>query len=133
MNTHPERIATNSRAEAIADGSLVDVTDTSECKECGIKYPIALTRAVYEDCVLWTKEDKKPSQDEKGRLWDILYMFALQAKRAVNSSSSSFSFEVYVVPRKGRGIRARPVELRAICEPGDTLEHVITISKSNGS
>ena len=33
------------RAQALADGVLVDVTTTAQ--EAGIKYPVALTRAVW--------------------------------------------------------------------------------------
>jgi hypothetical protein len=59
-----------SRAEAIADGVLVDIS--SVAREAGIRYPIALTRTVWEQYV------KVPSgvagQDEPGRLWDIVWM-----------------------------------------------------------
>ena len=35
------------RAQAIADGSLVDVSDTA--REAGLRLPTALTRAVWND------------------------------------------------------------------------------------
>jgi hypothetical protein len=38
-----------SRAEAIADGLLIDVSATA--REAGIRYPVALTQAVWERCV----------------------------------------------------------------------------------
>jgi len=118
-------IILTSRTQAIADGVFVDVTNTPEYKECNIRYPVALTRAVYESCVRWTEADTKSPQDEAARLWDLLYMFALQEKR---NGQTSFSFELYVVPRKGRGVRSRRVQLQAIRGPGDTSDPVYTIS-----
>jgi hypothetical protein len=57
------------RAQALADGVLVDVSPVA--REAGIRYPTALTRAVWENYV------KVPPgvtcQDESGRLWDIVW------------------------------------------------------------
>jgi hypothetical protein len=39
-----------SRADAIRDGELVDVSATA--REARIRYPVALTRAVWERCVV---------------------------------------------------------------------------------
>ncbi|MEU9837100.1 DUF6573 family protein [Streptosporangium sp. NPDC048047] len=47
-----EIIAAYSRADALADGSLVDVSDASP-----FRWPTALTRAAWEDCVAWTEAD----------------------------------------------------------------------------
>ncbi|MEW6586644.1 MAG: DUF6573 family protein, partial [Nitrospirota bacterium] len=44
-----EVIDTYSRAEAIADGVLVDVTDTA--REAGILFPVAVTRSVLEEYI----------------------------------------------------------------------------------
>ena len=70
------------RAQAIADGVLVDVTETA--KEAGFAYPVALTRAVWSECVEWTAEDarRKPRfhQDATGRLWDVLFVGAFRLK-----------------------------------------------------
>ncbi|MCX6698305.1 MAG: hypothetical protein NTV68_00020, partial [Methanomicrobiales archaeon] len=41
------------RAQAIEDGVLIDVTVTA--KEIGIKYPVALTTAVYDEYVVVPK------------------------------------------------------------------------------
>ncbi len=40
-----------SRAQAIEDGNLVDVSESSEYKELRFRFPIALTSAVLERCV----------------------------------------------------------------------------------
>lgn len=57
------------RAQAIEDGVLVDVTETA--KEAGIRYPVAITQAVWAEYV--AVPDGVEGQDENGRLWDILW------------------------------------------------------------
>ena len=44
-----ELISSYSRAEAIADGQLIDVTELA--REAGLRYPTALTAAVWAGCV----------------------------------------------------------------------------------
>ncbi|MCP4286877.1 MAG: hypothetical protein GY792_20935, partial [Gammaproteobacteria bacterium] len=55
-----EVISTYTRAQAIEDGVLVDAGPTA--KEIGFRFPVALTSAVWADCVAWTDSDsqKKP-------------------------------------------------------------------------
>jgi hypothetical protein len=55
------------RAQALADGVLVDVSATA--REAGIRYPVALTRAAWERCV--AIPPGVVCQDEAGRLWDV--------------------------------------------------------------
>jgi hypothetical protein len=58
-----------SRADAIRDGVLFDVSATA--REAGIRFPVALTRAVWERCVF-----VPPGvlfQDEAGRLWEVCW------------------------------------------------------------
>lgn len=56
------------RAQALADGVLVDVSDIA--REAGFRVPVALTRTAWEDCVAWSAEDSRRQvhQDESGRL-----------------------------------------------------------------
>ena len=65
-----EPIHVYTRAQALADGELVDVTTTAA--EAGFRIPVALTRAVWADCVEWTDADTKRQtvQDEAGRKWE---------------------------------------------------------------
>lgn len=62
-------------------------------QEAGFKLPVALTSAVWADCVAWTDDDsrKKPFQDQPGRLWDVLYM-ACHAIRTSRISSDWLFF-----------------------------------------
>ena len=66
-----------SREQAIEDGVLVDVSETA--REAGIKYPTALTARVWAEVVNPNEQRKDWGQDLKGRLWDVLFMFAHSA------------------------------------------------------
>jgi hypothetical protein len=119
-----------SRAQAIADGVLVDVTDTA--REAGFKIPVAITRAAWADCVEWTAEieaRKETTQDESGRLWDVVWM-AFVACRAPGEGQRRV-FELYRVPREGRGNRPRRVSLAVCIGPGDDHSPAITIMQPN--
>ena len=61
------------RAQALEDGVLVDVTETAN--EAGFRVPVAMTTAAWADTVEWTEADSKrqTSQDESGRLWDVMW------------------------------------------------------------
>ena len=67
------------RAQALADGVQVDVSKTAS--EAGIRFPVFLTRTVFDAYV--TVPPKLEGQDEAGRLWDIVWMlrFAIQRSR----------------------------------------------------
>lgn len=114
-------VHTYTRAQAIADGVLVDVTRTA--REAGFKVPVALTAAVWADCVAWNPAVALQPQDEAGRLWDLLSMAALEARRAPDAVEQRFG--VLRVP--SRGWRPELVELMAHIGAGDHGEPVITI------
>jgi hypothetical protein len=58
------------RSQAIADGVLIDVTEMAN--EAGFHVPVALTSSVWADYV--AVPEGVEGQDEKGRLWDVLWM-----------------------------------------------------------
>ena len=120
-----EAVCVYSRADAIEDGVLVDVSEIA--KEAGFKIPVAVTQAVWLDCVVWTKEDKKTCQDQEGRLWDVVYMANYAARNA--RDSQMIKVELYRVPRQGKEVEALPVELKLVISGGDNWEPVITISE----
>jgi hypothetical protein len=74
-----EIIYSYSRSQAVADGVQVEVSKTAQ--EAGIRFPVFLTRAVYDAYV--TVPPDVSCQDEAGRLWDILTMtrFAILRSR----------------------------------------------------
>ena len=116
-----EVVSSYTRAQAIEDGVLVDVSEMA--KEAGIKFPVAMTSTV------WGKYVEVPEgvncQDETGRLWDILWMFRCAAARF---SGSTLLFKLYVRNHNRERLDRRDlVTLKAVCGPGDTPEPVITI------
>jgi len=115
------------REQAIKDGCLVDVSTTAA--EAGFRYPVTITRAAWADCVEWTAEDshRQTYQDEAGRLWDVLWMARLAARRG----GERLAYQLYCVPRGGRGVRARLTTLHMHIGPGDQGEPVITILMPN--
>lgn len=121
-----EVIYSYTRAQAIADGMLVDVSKTA--KEAGFRWPVALTHAAWEECVAWDDKDSKRQtyQDQSGRLWDVVWM-AFVAIRVAPAGGSELCFKLNRVPRGGRATRARLTTLKLVCGPGDDGDPVITI------
>ncbi len=70
QNPFVEVIYSYTRSQAVADGVQVDVTKTA--KDAGIRFPMFLTRAVYDSYV--AVPEGVSGQDEAGRLWDVVWM-----------------------------------------------------------
>ncbi len=117
-------IYTYSTKQAVEDGVLVKV-DQKISSEAGIKYPVYLTRAVYDKYVCVPK-GLEGLQDVDGRLWDLLYMFTLQAKKSAGgvliftfiSQHPSFDWEKHESRVFGDS-NSRNVSLRAECRAQD--------------
>ena len=102
-------IHTYTRKQAVEDGEQVDVSEVA--REAGIRFPVYLTRTVWGRYV--EVPPKVQGQDEQGRLWDILTMFAWQARRA---ASDLILFRLYV---RNDNRRPRLVTLKATCGAKD--------------
>ena len=111
QNPFGEIIYSYTRAQAVADGFQVEVTKTA--KEAGIRFPVFLTRTVYDAFV--TVPPDITGQDEAGRLWDIVWMlrFAVQRSRP---GYDRLPFALYV---RNDNRAARLVKLIATCGPLD--------------
>jgi hypothetical protein len=108
------------RAQAVADGVLIDVSAVA--REAGITYPVALTRAAWERCV--TVPPGVECQDEAGRLWDVLFLLRCAAGRSGGGPEVRFGVHV----RNDNTERMPPLlRLKAICGPGDAGEPVVTV------
>lgn len=131
LNNDPfgELIYSFSRAQALEDGVLIDVTETAQ--EAGFRLPVALTSAAWHQTVEWTEADtrRQTPQDESGRLWDVLWMAYLAAKRA--SGGCRVQFNMLMVPRGGAARRPRLMALTMQIGPGDDGAPVITIMLPN--
>lgn len=128
MFTAADIIYSYTRADALADGLLVDVTKIA--REAGFRCPVALTQAAWSDCVAWPEnvtDRKRVMQDEQGRLWDVLFMAMHAARRGSNSSRVTFT--VLRIPVDGGATTPTPATLEMIIGPGDRGEMVITIGQ----
>jgi hypothetical protein len=134
-----EVISSYTRAEAIKDGVLVDLSDSS-CnfrpglnilQEAGIKFPVAMTRAAFESTVQKQGEPLPPAQDVSGRLWDVLTMLKYTIRTSAGGDLLFFPVRVWNwVYRDGQRTertKHADVRLKAVCGPGDNAEPVITI------
>ena len=107
------------RADAIRDGVLIDVSATAA--EAGFKYPVALTAAAWVKCV--AVPPGVVCQDEAGRLWDVLTMLRLAVRK---QGAAEVRFGVHV--RNDNRERTPPlVRLKAVCGPGDEGAPAITV------
>jgi hypothetical protein len=111
------------RAQAVRDGVLIDVS--AMAREAGMRYPVAVTRAVWERCV--AVPAGVVCQDETGRLLDVLWMLRMAA-RGAHGPELAFAVHVRNDNRDGEPPRAR---LRAVCGPGDDAKPVITVMLPN--
>jgi hypothetical protein len=113
------------RAQAIADGILLDVTETA--KEVGFKLPVAITEALHSSLTP-TKADANIGQDYDGRLWDVLWIGAFTIKLA-DPGTNTVTFTIAMQEAGAKSGRPQNTDLclRAICGSGDDGEPVITI------
>lgn len=122
-----EPISTYSRAEAIKDGVLVDLTNHPELgglvNEAGIRYHVAITREAFEMCVALTPAAVRACNDLKGRCWDVLWMMR-NAIHRVKDGRPYVLFPVYCVVKRVKPTR---VTLKAVVGHGDDAEPVITV------
>src|SRR6476469_6356048 len=72
-----------SRADALRDGVLIDVTEMAA--EAGIRYPVALTSTVWAKCVVVPPGVQ--GQDEAGRLWDVLWLLRVAIRQSADGGS----------------------------------------------
>ena len=109
------------RAQAIADGVLVDVSELA--KQAGFRFPVAVTAGVWAECV--AVPDGVSGQDETGRLWDVLNVLRFAIARQ-KGDCERVDFAVHV-RNDNRAGDPPLVRLYALCGPGDDAEPVITV------
>lgn len=134
-----EPIFRYTRAEAIADGVLVDLTTATDdrghrlCLQAGFTTPVAITRTAWAKTVeaggSWKPDgdgevlELKGGQSLTGRLWDVLWMLRAACDQVGHTDRVYFQVLVDV---EGDG-RHETVKLWALCSPGDDAQPVITI------
>ena len=134
-----EPIHSYTRAQAIADGVLIDLTTATDdkgqllCSQAGFKVPVAITRTAWAQTIQaggsWKQDgdgealELKGGQSLTGRLWDVLWMLRVASGKAAKADRVHFQVLVDV---HGDGHR-EIVKLWALCGPGDDPQAVITI------
>lgn len=104
------------RADAIRDGILIDVTDAA--KESGFVIPVAVTEAIWNTYIIPSEQAIEEGQSETGRLHDLLWMLYV-AIHSGGSDGSKIRFPVI--------FDTDIVVLKALCHGGDQGEPVITV------
>jgi hypothetical protein len=102
---------TYSRSQAVADGLQVEVSKVAE--EAGIRFPVFLTRAVYDSFV--RVPPGITGQDEAGRLWDLVWMLRFAIRKAQHGQAR-LPFALYV---RNDNKAPRLIKLVAMCGPLD--------------
>ncbi len=111
-------IYTYTRAQALEDGVLVDVSELA--REAGFVWPVALTTAVWA-IVEDIPRRYRTWQTAEGRLYDALWM-AYCAIRSATRSSTELLYTLLL----DHG-RHRYLTLKLVTGPGDHGEPVVTI------
>ena len=114
------------RAQAIEDGNLVDVSKTA--REAGFTIPVAVTRTVWNRLVA-VPDGYLGFQDEAGRLWDVLWMARHYALRASDSNRVTMCVLVRDIRKDLRDSNRPPRKHFPIVAigAGDKAEPVVTI------
>ena len=113
------------RAQAIADGVLHDVTATA--RECGFLIPVAITDTIWSRWVEASPVLKEYGQSTDARLRDLLVVLHLRIRQLPKDATPSrLTFKVLFLVDPVEGKYEEP-ELTADCGPGDSGEPVITV------
>ena len=116
--TAADMISMYSRAQAISDGVLVDVTPMA--KEVGVRFPVAVTQGLWAEIVPNESDEKLHGQSTQGRLWDVLWLFR---QNALRTKASLMSYTVLMVENG----KHKTVTVKGLVHPGDDNEPVITL------
>lgn len=116
-----ELIHLYTRRQALEDGVLVDLGPLAA--EAGFRWPVAVTRAIYDRLLQPSKVVKDEGQSFTGRAWDMLTVMRLEARRA--GAGREVRFAPLFITQPGQPPEAVP--LKAVSGPGDDGEPVITV------
>ena len=108
------------RAQAIADGVLVDVTEAA--KAIGFKLSTVVTDHLFHDYVEVPVDLDGEGQSVTGRLHDLMVLALFAARKAVNTDRVTFKVDFLMAPG-----RKETVDVVAHIGPGDHGEPVLTI------
>ena len=113
-----------SRAQALADGVLVDVT--AHAAEVGFALPVAVTAGLWTHYIKPAQALRDQGQSEHARLNDVLTLLraAIGRLRVAGQPSDRVTFRVMFLMPPDRSVTVRLV---AVCGPGDDGAAVVTV------
>jgi hypothetical protein len=121
LDSEPEVIFAYTRAQALADGVLVDVSTLA--KEAGFRWPVALTETLFHSYIVPALDLVAEGQSITGRLWDVLNVLRYTISKAKDTTFLQFSVLFVMYPASS----PVSIELTSVAGPGDDGEPVITI------
>ena len=110
------------REQAIADGVLIDVSETA--KEAGFRIPVALTAGVWARFV--DVPEGVEGQDEAGRLWDILALLRFAIREQGAGPNKEIRYCLHVRNSNAEGMPPL-VKLKGVCGYDDDARPCITV------
>jgi hypothetical protein len=123
-----EVIYSYTRAQAIEDGVLVDVSEMA--REAGFVFPVAVTQKLWAEVITPDPRAAEEGQSVDGRLWDALYMLHMSIKGALPKRTYQAGmcqvteYQCYFIMKRRQ---RKLLTLKAVCGPGDEAEPTITI------
>jgi len=114
-----EPIFSYTRAEALQDGVLIDVTSLAQ--EAGFCIPVAVTNTLWQSQIAPDQTGREHGQSEEGRMWDVLNV--LRNAIRTQPEENPLLFKVLF----SQGNRLRRVRLKAVCGPDDEGNPCITL------
>ena len=114
-----ELIYSYTRAQAIADGVLIDVT--AQAREVGFNLHTVVTDNLYHRYIVPPPGLEGEGQSVEGRLHDTLWMVLVAARKQPNCSRVETDVLFVVAPG-----RQEKVKVVAVVGPGDEAEAVMT-------
>ncbi len=124
QGTEPEYpiIHTYSRAQAIEDGTLIDVS--RQARELDFLHPVAVTAGVWGEVVSAPVDDEwREEINEDSRILTLID-WALAAIDVLPTADTSFKYKLRKCPTDAE---PREIDVRAVMGPGDEDERVLTI------
>lgn len=106
-----EPISSYSRAQAIEDGQLVDVSEQASSKTGflgGFNIPVAVTDSVWAAIEAIPLTARHSCDDVGGRLHDVLFTARMAANRARGADRVDF---IVILPTRGSRIRNRTLRM----------------------
>ena len=110
-----------SRAQAIADGVLIDVT--AQAREAGFKFHTVVSDNLFHSYIVPPAGLEGEGQSIEGRLHDVFFVL-LAAIRSSKAATDYAEIDVLFVMAPGRQEKVKVV---AVVGPGDSGEPVMTI------